>query len=203
MMILIHFPKYYQSFPQNVTRPGGELVEITITQTDVTPPYSFVSDNYTVGQVSNTLNDNCFGLTISDPILLNSTGNIRRGSVLQYYRGDSAAILLRGYEDAQGLPGNLPFPPSVNATTWACLNSTIASSIPLMSPPGYHFPWWGVLLITFGIVAFCCCGYYGYTHGYFNLPKSDDDGGRYTRLPEPTRGHRRRRGQDPLMTTNV
>jgi hypothetical protein len=170
---------------------------MTITQTDDTPPFFFVSDNYTVGQVRNALDENCFGLTISDPIQFNSTGNIQYGSVVQYYRGDSAAILLRGYEDAMESPNNSPFQLTINVTTWACLNGTIGASIPLMNrSSGHRFPLWGVFLITLGLVAlFGYYGYLAYTRGYFNRFKRDDP---FTRLPEQRsflKGrHRRRRG---------
>jgi hypothetical protein len=101
-------------------------------------PFFFVSDMYSVGEVKASINASCIDMIVSDPIPFNSTGNINPGSVVQYYRGDSAAIVLRGYEDAKEMPGNLsmvpnpPFPPNINMSGWACLNSTVGGSIPLM-----------------------------------------------------------------------
>lgn len=98
-------------------------------------PFFFVSDNWTVFQIEVLLARTCWGSTISDPIAFNSTGTIEQGSVVQYYRGASAAVVLPGYEAAKELPNNPhlaqnpPFPSNVNSTIWECLNTTIGESI--------------------------------------------------------------------------
>ena len=115
-------------------------------------PFYFVSDHYTALEMKYTLNQACwpFGLDMVDPIPFNSTGNIRPGSVVQYYRGDSAAIVLEGYDNAMELPGrpdfvhDPSFPPNVNLDAMGCFNATIQDSIPLMH--GWVFPGWGIAL---------------------------------------------------------
>lgn len=123
-----------------------------------TPLFSFVSDNYTAGQIHNAIMTGCaayddFDLAIADPISLNSTGNIQPGNVLQFYRGDSAAVLLQGYDNAMELPGspnlvpNPPLPPDTIPIAWECLNRTIGASIPLMHARGaMDIPEWGVAI---------------------------------------------------------
>ena len=160
-MPIIPLSMSYQSLPQNFTRPGGELVEITITppmfatgsgfgfngsvQYRPVPPFFFVSDNYTVVQMNATINNVCAGynvFTISTPITLNSTGNIKPESVVQFYRGDSAALLLQGYDNTEELSGhphmipNPPFPPEVGLDLISCIDRTVAKSIPLMDGGG-------------------------------------------------------------------
>ena len=158
-------PKYYESLPQNITRPGGELVEMMITPLNVTVdnsldlntttrkttivpyrPFFFVSDNYTTSQVKSVIKWNCTAFSASDPISFNSTGNIQPGSVLQLYRGDTAAMILQGYDNANeqrdnpNLAPNPPFPSNVSVDAWLCMNATIGRSIPLMHGPRFR-PW--------------------------------------------------------------
>ena len=175
--------KYNESLPQNITRPGGELVEMMITPlililenpTDIyhpnvnktivsARPFFFVSDNYTTNQVKEMLSKNCTSFNVADPILLNSTGNIQPGSVAQLYRGDTAALLIQGYDntneqrDNQTLVPNPPFPSNVSVGAWVCMNRTIGASIPLMhggSPRRWVIPVIAVLSLLATIV-FCC-----------------------------------------------
>jgi hypothetical protein len=157
-------PQYYYSLPQNITRPGGEVVEMTITsRANGTLPFSFVSDAFTAGEVNGTIITNCIDAIVSDPIPFNSTGNIQPRSVVQYYRGGTAAILLQGYDNSKESPSssnpvpNPPFPPSINITSWECLNSTIGESLPLMNG-GSGFPHWAIALCAIlPILLILCC----------------------------------------------
>ena len=127
-------------------------------------PFFFISDMYSAGEVKTSITTNCTGVVVSDPIPFNSTGNIQLGSVVQYYRGETAAIVLRGYENAKEMPGspglapNPPFPPSINVTEWACLNATIGGSIPLMNGSSHLAPWKIVLAVVLPVlfVSGCC-----------------------------------------------
>ena len=110
------------------------------------PPFFFVSDSYTVTQMNATINNICaehHAFTISAPIALNSTGNIKPESVVQFYRGDSAALLLQGYNNTKELPGyrhigpNPPFPTEVGLNLVSCIDKTVANSIPLMDGDGF------------------------------------------------------------------
>ena len=134
----------YYGLPQNITRPGGDVYEMTITpKSNVTPPFFFVSDEYSAGQVEYAINTNCSLLaTASDPIPFNSTGNIQPGNVVQLYRGDSAAILLRGYNTA-----GPPLLQSIDTVTWTCLNLTIGESIPLVDSVNAP-PLWAIAFIA-------------------------------------------------------
>lgn len=138
------------------------MVEMAITlAANSTTSFFFVSDMYSAGEVRAAINTTCIDVTVSDPISFNSTGNLQPGSVVQYYRGDTAAILLQGYEDAKEVPGspnlvpNPPFPPNVNMAKWECLNSTIGESIPLMNGAS-GFPRWGIALIFIVPVLVLC-----------------------------------------------
>ena len=103
-----------------------------------------VADLYSGNETQKAIN-HCGGLniTISGPILFNSTGNIEPGSVVQYYRGDSAAITLQGYDNTKGLSDNKtlvpnpPFPDNTWKEAWDCINKTTGETIPLMEggPP--------------------------------------------------------------------
>jgi hypothetical protein len=144
-MLTAPLPKYYQDLPSNFTRPGGNLVQIMISPMNITSnkspgnmqapdtvapsrPYFFVSDSYTVFQMDLTIRAGCSGyhLNVSEPIPFNSTGDIQLGSVYQYYRGDSAAMLIQGYDNTKGVPSDTLM------TAWGCFNDTIGQSIPLM-----------------------------------------------------------------------
>lgn len=101
--------------------------------------FRFVSDRHSATEVQTAIRTNCSDVTVKDPIPFNSTNGLRLDTVVQFYRGDSAAMLLQGYDSTGELPGspglvpNPPFPSSVNTNTWACLNYTIGESIPLMN----------------------------------------------------------------------
>jgi hypothetical protein len=124
-------------------------VDMNNIETPATPAFFFVSDIYTANEMYDTILTQCWesNLLFGAIIPLNSTGNIQPESVLQFYRGDSAAVLLQGYDNAKELPGspnlvpNPPFPPNVNADAWGCLNRTIGASIPLMHGGGDMPPW--------------------------------------------------------------
>lgn len=116
------------------------MVGITITpKANNTLQFHFISDRHSTTEVQNAIRGNCSGVTVGDPIPFNSTGDIRPDTAVQFYRGDSAAILLQEYNNTKEIPGrqdlvpNPPFPSSVNMSTWACLNYTIGESIPLMN----------------------------------------------------------------------
>lgn len=143
-----------------------------------TPSFFFISDTYSAGEVKGAITLNCTDVTASDPIPFNSTGDIQPGSVVQFYRGDSAAILLQGYDDAKESPGypssipNPPFPSSVNMTTWGCLNSTIGASIPLLNgPPGV--PFWAILISV--VLPLFLIGFILYKCGRHGACHCDDD----------------------------
>lgn len=116
------------------------MVELKILpKVNGTSPFFFVSDSFSAGEVKRTILQNCSDVTIDGPIPFNSTGDLQFNSVVQLYRGDSAAILLHDYNNTVEVPGNQslvpnpPFPASINMSTWACLNYTIGESIPLMN----------------------------------------------------------------------
>ena len=85
------------------------------------------------------------------------------------YRGDTAAMVLQGYDNANeqrdnpNLAPNPPFPPNVGVGVWVCMNATIGRSIPLMRgvPPR---PWKvplivvGTLLTLALLLLLCRCG---------------------------------------------
>ena len=56
-------------------------------------PFFFISDMYSVGEVKTSITTNCTDVVVSDPIPF----NIQLGSVVQYYRGETAEIVLSGY----------------------------------------------------------------------------------------------------------
>ena len=123
---------------------------------DTPVPFYFVSDNYTAGQVRIALDENCAEVATSDPIRFNSTGNIRLEEVVQFYRGDTAAMLF---------PDTMPsIPPGGDRVLWSCLNETIGASIPLMNRSYLNgwgrLPGWLVWFICLGaliiFVSFCC-----------------------------------------------
>ena len=140
-------PQFYESLPEKYTpqdthRPGGALLEMALTPSNATVPPSkfiFVAENQTVFQINNTVSENCTThWTTSTPIAFNSTGNLLPESVIQYYRGESAVVLLQGYDNTKVQPNSpnlVPNPPmssNVSAEAWECLNVTIGESIPLM-----------------------------------------------------------------------
>ena len=97
-------PQCYQSLPEVIIRPGGNLVEMAITKRYFTGAGSFghhrtfdtpvpFYDNYTAGQVRIALDEKCPEVTTSDPISFNFTGNIRLGKAVRFYRGDTAVML--------------------------------------------------------------------------------------------------------------
>ena len=136
-------------------------MKITVNNVDG-PSFFFVSDNYTAFEIKGMIPKACLGFpdTISDPIPFNSTGNIQLGSVVQYYRGDSAAMVLQGYDDAMELPGwqdlmhNPPFPPHVSSPIWDCFNTSIGDAIPLVR--GEIIPGWEIALsVVFSLLFLC------------------------------------------------
>lgn len=154
------------------------MVQIAITSgANDTLPFFFVSDTYSAGEVKGAITASCTDVTVSDPIPFNSTGNIQTRSVVQFYRGGSAAALLQGYDNTVGSSGspnvvpNPPFPPGANISMWTCLNGTIGASIPLMNGAS-HFPVWGIILcvilpllsIFFCLAVCCMCAARGDDH---------------------------------------
>ena len=154
LSLISHLIKYYQSLPREIPRPGGELVEMKITLLNdgsEAPPFFFISDLYTALEIRKAINKGCYfrNIHISPPILFNSTGNIKLGNVVQYYRGDSAAIVLQGYDNSEELPGrpdliySPPFPPNVSYNDWQCINTSIGDAIPTIHGET-HFPVFGI-----------------------------------------------------------
>ena len=141
-MLTIALSKFNQSLPQNLTRPGGELREMKMAPpenaTTQYPPLFFVSDSLTVDKMKDAINAACGNsvhMVLSDPISFNSTGNIQKRNLVQFYRGDSAAMFLQGYNNADEKPGgpvpNPPLPSDATVYAWNCFNETIGKSIPL------------------------------------------------------------------------
>lgn len=120
------------------------------------PPFYFVADSFTAGQINITVYAQCPNLTISDPIPFNSTGDIEPGSVVQLYRGATAAVLLQGYDDANeqlnnpNLVPNPPFSSDASMAVWSCLNTTIGASIPLREGARLK-AWYIVVPVVLGI----------------------------------------------------
>jgi len=134
------FTQDYYGLPQNTSRPGGEVVGVTITpNANKSVQFHLISDRHSATEVKNAIQGNCSSVTVGEPTAFNSTNGVRPDTVVQFYRGDSAAILLQGYDNTREMPGrpdlvpNPPFPSSVNMSTWTCLNYTIGESIPLMN----------------------------------------------------------------------
>lgn len=115
------------------------MVEVMISpKASGAAPFYFVSDGYSAAGVRDAIRGNCSDVTVGAPVPFHSTGNPRPDTIVQFYRGDSAAITLERYNNTggpggSGLVPNPPFPSNVNASTWACLNYTIGESIPLMN----------------------------------------------------------------------
>lgn len=162
MVLIVPLPKYYESLPQEVARPGGQLVEmritpltVTVNSTDLvpTPPFFFVSDRYTADQVGKAVYERCLLLDVGSPVPFNSSGSIQLGNVLQYYRGDSAAVVFPGYGNTQGVPyltGSMPIPDS-RVDAWPCINSTIGQTIPLVDT-GLPMPRWAFAVISLSAI---------------------------------------------------
>ena len=138
-MMLTCSSQQYQSLPPNITRPGGELVEFTLfsfnkQSTEGGPfpngiyeAFFFVSDNYTASEIKNTTYACDYVWNVTQPIAFNSTGNIHMKDMVQRYRGDSAAIFFRRFDNTD------PISSAVQSPAWPCLNSTIGASIPLIA----------------------------------------------------------------------
>lgn len=122
-------------------------------------PFWLVSDGYSASEVKGAINSNCSDVAVGEPVPLNSKWDVQATSLVQLYRGDSAAVFLLGYNNTKESPGspyvvpNPPFPPSVNMTTWVCLNLTIGESIPLLNAASSLTPsifmLWCFLLYSF------------------------------------------------------
>jgi len=139
ILITLSAQNYY-GLPQNASRPGGEVVELSISlNANHSVQFHLISDRQSATEVQRAIQLNCTDVTVKDPIPFNSTYDLRPDTVVQFYRGDSAAIILQGYDNTREIPGspglipNPPFPSSVNMSTWTCLNYTVGESIPLLN----------------------------------------------------------------------
>ena len=139
-ILITFFTQDYYGLPQNTSRPGGEVVQMTIApKANNSVRFHFISDHHSATEVQSAIRGNCTDVKVENLALFNSTNDLRPDTVVQFYRGDSAAILLQGYDNTREVPGsadsvpNPPFPSSVNMSTWGCLNYTIGESIPLMN----------------------------------------------------------------------
>ena len=172
---------------------------ISTNSTGTISSFYFVSDNYTALALNETIHDACgsYNFNISSPIPFNSTGNIHFGSVVQYYRGDSAAMVLEGYDNTKKLPHkhnlkrNPPLPPDV-LDTWTCFHKAIGDSIPLMHgkvySPGMIAMF--VLVSIFGaFMLFYVCGKCGEEQEEEKTGKMDS----YTSLPKGRRSKGKQR----------
>jgi len=84
-------------------------------------------NDYNATEAQDVIQGNYSDVTVSDPIPLN-LGNLQLDNITRIYRGDRTAII-QGCESTRGIL----FPPSVNTSTWGCLDYTIEVPISLMN----------------------------------------------------------------------
>ncbi|KZV98194.1 hypothetical protein EXIGLDRAFT_728659 [Exidia glandulosa HHB12029] len=126
--------------PNNSSRPGGPMMQFSITSPAPIATYHVVSDNNTVHALIDTLTTNCS--TISNkPLTAKSfsggAGDPQPETTIQYYRSSSVALTLDGYNNTAALSDdtslpNTPLPSSLDQTFLNCLNVTIGASVPLI-----------------------------------------------------------------------
>ena len=142
MTLIDLLPQYLESLPRGFFFYEKTLVTVEITAGNFTqsPSFFFVSDIHSARQMRQALlNSTCSVWTVSQLHQFGmSEPSERPESIVQYYRGDSAAVFLQGYDnrmeqdDNPNLVPNPPFPQNVSMDAWGCLNSTIGRAIPLM-----------------------------------------------------------------------
>ena len=205
-MLIVQLPKYYQNLPQDAFRLGGDLMEWKMTpfvNSTLLPnpnstlnggsmllptrPFYLIADQYSGNQTIYWIRycglAHRFNITIDRPIQFNSTGNIQPGSVVQYYRGDSVAVTLQGYDNTKGLSDNKtlvpnpPFPGDAWRPMWYCINTTTKNSIPLMKggPPLTGAQFGGVLGGVLGFVTLLMIWGCSYINNRIKKAKGSDD----------------------------
>ncbi|KAF9648310.1 hypothetical protein BDM02DRAFT_2323748 [Thelephora ganbajun] len=122
-----------RGLPQN--NPGDGLVGITMApNASDSTSFFFISNSYSATEVQRAVQENCSDATVSDLVPFDSTDDLQLGTLVQFYHGDCAAILLRGYDSAKETPGSpnfLPNPP-FQSSALECLYYTIGESMTLM-----------------------------------------------------------------------
>ncbi|KAG8735763.1 hypothetical protein FRC10_010171 [Ceratobasidium sp. 414] len=154
--------EYYGSSeygPANTTdRPGGAMSAVSVYTTNAkyntSEVYHILGDLSSVTTVLNALTSNCTvaGGTIFnyDPTSDDLAHSLPRvESIVQYYRSSSFALALDGYNNSAGsfsvaaisnssqqlvtaLPPATPLPSAINQAFLECVNTTVASSLPLV-----------------------------------------------------------------------
>ncbi|EIN12275.1 hypothetical protein PUNSTDRAFT_141036 [Punctularia strigosozonata HHB-11173 SS5] len=142
-------------------RPGGNLTTAPIRSNMSTTLESFriVGDNTSVTSVLADLMEKCGVVNSTDSLSIFNASlplqNIPQPEqIVQWYRASTFGLSLDGYNNTAALPSNAPTfdggtwtiqvqtpLPAINTTFLACLNATIAATLPLVAAktvPWYH-----------------------------------------------------------------
>ena len=134
-------------------RPGGALVDAIVQPSWNTSSvtYRIAGDNSSVHAVLDALVANCSIANSSSSVSAYTPGTSwpLPEQVIQYYRASSFMLSLDGYNNTAALASNAPssnsstpptmadtpLPSGLNTTLLACINATVAASIPLEETP--------------------------------------------------------------------
>ncbi|KAG6827230.1 hypothetical protein H0H92_012712 [Tricholoma furcatifolium] len=167
-------------YPWDTTRFGGPLGLATFYSYSIPGMYyHFYADNSTVSAVLPSITANCssyLNTTQSTsaasaialiPTNASASSTPDPGSVVQYFRSSSAALLLTSYNNTAAYTNgtDTPLPDGIDTQLLSCLNATIASAIPITDAPPRFTPLEISLIssgatfgaiILFALLIFCC-----------------------------------------------
>ncbi|KAG6849346.1 hypothetical protein H0H93_009266 [Arthromyces matolae] len=134
--------------PESTVRFGGPLAIATFQSKALSNvSFSLYADTSSLSQIIPQVNSNCSSLVVPAnytpvAVLSNVTSTLPSpGSVIQYYRSSSAALLLESYNNTAAWTNttteDTPLPTDIDPQLLECLNSTIAAALPILdTPPG-------------------------------------------------------------------
>ncbi|KAF9461733.1 hypothetical protein BDZ94DRAFT_1310362 [Collybia nuda] len=150
--------------PDNTSRPGGPLQEISIASNIST--FHIISDNATVYYLHSILPTSCSGTTtfqVTLPQSYNSSqiSGVQPEQAIQYYRASSAVLTLDGYNNTAAFGSDesappTPLPRNIDTNLMTCINQTIGGSIPLVGG-GIRTsgPSSALIFLVFWVIWFC------------------------------------------------
>ncbi|TFK46613.1 hypothetical protein OE88DRAFT_1739236 [Heliocybe sulcata] len=169
-------PGYYGSDEYDdrngTARPGGHIATATIVGNGfpgTTDIYRIIGDQLSVNAVMDALVTNC---TVKNATLESFDPRVyaypRPEQIVQWYRASSFGLGLDSYNNTAALPSNMPssntsalpsldsatrLPSGLNMTFLACINTTIAASVPLVDASGKkHLSHNAIFGIVFGVL---------------------------------------------------
>ncbi|KAF9532164.1 hypothetical protein CPB83DRAFT_661662 [Crepidotus variabilis] len=126
----------------NSSRPGGVMTTAAFTALDLSQQHTtfhILADNFTVNSLIEDIHQACGSLMPSSPNITAAAYNDslpapKPEQAVQYYRASTVCLSLDGCNNTALFDNSTdtPLPTNINTSLLDCINSTIASNVPLV-----------------------------------------------------------------------